>query len=229
MLGTPVAILAAVALLMPGFIVAELALARSARGPRSDLELALRALAYTLVIHLAAIAWTAWLVRHIGHENQWVHHVGAIVVYIVVVLLVAPATLGSLLNRYLARVERSDGPPSRWAAALGAGASRDAFDFTFQRLSAEGAWVICELVGHTDDDPRLVGGIYGSQSAIGQTPSPHDVYLEALCTVKRDAQGLWTLDRRISPDRGVYVPAHQLARIDILPPEQAPEPATVDP
>jgi hypothetical protein len=52
MLGTPIAILAAVALLMPGFIVAELALAGSAKARRSDLELALRALAYTVVLHL---------------------------------------------------------------------------------------------------------------------------------------------------------------------------------
>ena len=227
MLGTPVAILAAVGLLMPGFIIAELALARSARGPRSDLELALRALAYTLVLHLAAIAWTAWLVRDIGHEDAWVHHVGAIVLYVVVVLLVSPAALGSLLNWYLARVERTDGPPSRWAAALGAGASRDAFDFTFQRLSDDGAWVICELIGHTDANPRVIGGIYGSKSAIGQTPSPHDVYLQALCTVKRDLQGLWTLDQRVSPDRGVYIPASQVARIDILP-EQAGGTATLN-
>lgn len=228
MLGTPVAILAAVALLMPGFIIAELALARSARGPRSDLELALRALAYTLVLHLAAIAWTAWLVRHIGHESEWVHHVAAIVLYVIVVLLIAPAALGSVLNWYLARVERKDGPPSRWAAALGAGASRDAFDFTFQRLSADGAWVICELVGHTDEHPRVVGGIYGSRSAIGQTPSPHDIYLEALCTVKRNPQGLWILDQRVSPDRGIYIPAAQIARIDILP-EEAGEAATLSP
>lgn len=217
MLTTPVAILAALALLMPGFIVAELALARSARGPRSDLELALRALAYTLVIHLAAIAWSAWLVRDIGPTSHWVDHVSPIVLYVVVVLLAVPAALGSVLNVYLGRVERAEGPPSRWAAALGAGASRDAFDFTFQQRAAVGAWVVCELLGHTDESPRVVGGIYGSRSAIGQTPSPHDVYLEALCTVERDPQGLWTLDQRVSPDRGVYIPASQIARIDILP------------
>jgi hypothetical protein len=41
MLDTPVAVLAALALLMPGFVIAELALAGSARGPRGDLEIAL--------------------------------------------------------------------------------------------------------------------------------------------------------------------------------------------
>jgi Family of unknown function (DUF6338) len=221
MLSTPVAILAAVALLMPGFIIVELALARSARGPRSDLELTLRALGYTLVVHLLALVWTAWLVRHIGSESNWPHHVGAIALYIVVVLLVVPILLGGVLNTFLAHVERQAGRPSRWAAALGAGASRDAFDYAFQRLATNGAWVICELVGHTEQTPRIVGGIYGAKSAIGQTPSPHDIYLEALCTVARDPHsGVWTLDQRIQPDRGMYIAASQIARIDILP-EQA--------
>lgn len=53
MLTTAAAILSAIALLMPGFIIAELSAARSARGSRSDLELALRALSYTLVVHIA--------------------------------------------------------------------------------------------------------------------------------------------------------------------------------
>lgn len=228
MLATPVAILAAIALLMPGFIIAELALARSARGSRSDLELLLRALAYTLVIHLAAIGWTAWLVRRIGTESNWVHHVGAIVLYVVILLLIAPIVLGSVLNAYLARVERQDGPPGRLAAALGAGASRDAFDFAFQRLSEDGAWVICELIGHADAAANVVGGIYGRRSAIGQTPSPHDVYLEAVCTVKRDEHGLWTLDQRVVPDRGLYIAASQIARIHILP-EQAGDEVTLEP
>lgn len=42
MLTTGAAILSAIGLLMPGFIVAELSVARSARRSRSDLELALR-------------------------------------------------------------------------------------------------------------------------------------------------------------------------------------------
>jgi len=60
-------------------------------------------------------------------------------------------------------------------AALGAGASRDAFDYAFQRVSGLGAWVVVELVGHTDDAPRLVGGFLGPRSAIGQTPQEHDM------------------------------------------------------
>src|SRR5271155_1573986 len=216
MLGTPIAILAAVALLMPGFIVAELALAGNAKGPRSDLELALRALAYTVVLHLIFVWWTASLVRRIGSADRWTDHVGALVLYVTLVLIVAPVLLGSALNSLLDRVERSDGSPNRWMAALGAGASRDAFDYAFQQVRGLGAWVVLELVGHTEQAPRLVGGVLGPRSAIGQTPQAHDVYLEALYTVSKDPGGLWTLDKRVQPERGVYVPATQIARVDLL-------------
>lgn len=221
MLSTPIAILAAVALLMPGFIIVELSLAGSAKGPRSDLELALRALAYTLLLHLLFVWWTASLVRRIGVSSHWTQHVGALALYAVVVLILAPVLLGTALNLLLARVEQGDGPPNRWMAALGAGASRDAFDFAFQRVSSGGAWVVVELVGHTEQEPRVIGGVFGRRSAIGQTPSVHDMYLEAICTVTRGPDGLWTLDRRVQPDRGVYLPAARIARVEFLPTEDS--------
>ena len=70
-----------------------------------------------------------------------------------------------------------------------------------------------------EQTPRLVGGIYGRRSAVGQTPSPHDVYLEDLCTVTVDEQGIRSLASRVSPPQGVYIAAAQIARIDLLPPE----------
>jgi hypothetical protein len=127
------------------------------------------------------------------------------------------SSVAGALNSLLDRVERSDGPTNRWMAALGAGASRDAFDYAFQRVSGLGAWVVVELVGHTDDGPRLVGGFLGPRSAIGQTPQAHDMYLETLCTVTEGSDGLWTLDERVQPERGIYVPAAQIARIEWLP------------
>ncbi len=120
------------------------------------------------------------------------------------------------LNVLLARAERAEGPPNSWMAALGANASGDAFDFAFQRAREDGALVVVELVGHTEQAPRLLGGVFGGRSAIGQTPSQHDVYLEELCTVRRGTDGFWTLDRRIEPDRGAYLPAAQIARIEFL-------------
>lgn len=132
-----------------------------------------------------------------------------------------PSIIGALLNRYLADVEAQDGPPSLFAAAFGAGEARDAFDFAYQRWRKDGGYVIVELIGHTDEQPRLVGGIYGERSAVGQTPSPHDVYLQSLCTVLIDQNGIRSLAERIVPDQGVYLAASQIARIDLLPPEPA--------
>lgn len=218
MLTTVVAVLAAIALLLPGFIVVEISLARGARTSRSDLELALRALSYALLIHLAFGLWTAWLVRDIGHSKNWPNHTGALSTYVGVVLVLVPIVIGFLLNRALAQVERRDGPPPLWAAALGAGQARDAYDFAFQRVSDEGAWVIVELVGHASSEPRLVGGRYGRASAVGQTPSAHDLYLEQLCLVVEKADGLRYLIAATEPPRGLYIPAEQISRVEILPP-----------
>jgi Family of unknown function (DUF6338) len=225
MLNTAVSILAAVALLMPGFIIAELSVARSARSSRSDLELALRALAYTLIVHLVFGLWTAHLIRTVGSPDHWINHVGAISAYVAVVLLGVPIVVGAALNRYLADVESGDGPPNLFAAGLGGGEARDAFDYAYQRWRKDGVWVIVELIDHSGTRPRLVGGIYGRRSAVGQTPQPHDIYLEALCTVSEDENGIRNLDQRIEPERGVYIAAHQIARIDLVPEG----PATLDP
>lgn len=202
---------------MPGFIIAELSLAGAARSSRSDLELALRAITYALVVHLIFGFWTVDLVRTVGEAERLPDHLMALSAYTAVVLLIAPIVLGMLLKSFLGRTELRDGPPGRLAASLGAGEARDAFDYSFQRRREEGAWVVAELVGHTREAPRLVGGLYGRRSAVGQTPSDHDVYLEALCTVEEDANGVRTLAQRIDPDRGVYVHAAQVARIDLIP------------
>ncbi len=217
MLNTAASILAAIALLMPGFIVAELSVARSARSSRSDLELALRALAYTLIVHLVFGFWTAHLVETVGPPEDWINHVGAISAYVAVVLLGVPIVVGVCLNSYLANVESRDGPPNLFAAGLGGGEARDAFDYAYQRWRKDGVWVIVELVGHSAAAPRLVGGIYGRRSAVGQTPQPHDIYLEALCTVEEDERGIRSLALRAEPERGVYIAAHQIARIDLVP------------
>jgi hypothetical protein len=224
-LTTAVAILAAIALLVPGFIVAEIAIARGARSSRSDLELALRALCFALIVHLVFGVWTAWLIARVGPADQWPNHVGALSLYTGVVLIAVPVGIGMGLNAVLAWVERRDGPPPLWAAALGAGQARDAYDFAFQRVSDEGAWVIVELVGHTVDEPRLIGGRYGRSSAVGQTPSPHDLYLEQLCLAQESENGVRELSQATDPPRGLYINAAQIARVEILPPG----PGTIDP
>lgn len=129
MLNTAVSVLAAIALLLPGFIIAELSLARGARSSRSDLELALRALSYALVVHIIFSMWTADLVQQAGASDEWHQHVGALVLYGAIVLVVVPVMLGVLANVAIAKVERREGPPPLWAAALGAGEARDGYDF----------------------------------------------------------------------------------------------------
>jgi hypothetical protein len=217
MLSTAVSLLAAIALLMPGFLIAELSVARSARASRSDLELALRALAYALIVHLIFGFWTAHLVDSVGSPDSWTDHLCEISVYVGVVLLAAPVAIGVILNHYLAKVEGKEGPPNLVAAALGAGEARDAFDYAYQRWREEGVYVIVELVGHEAAHPRLIGGVFGRASAVGQTPSPHDIYLQALCLVEEDENGVRWLSQRAEPERGVYIPASQIVRIDLVP------------
>jgi hypothetical protein len=221
MLSTAVSILAAIALLMPGFIIAELSVARSARSSRSDLELALRALAYTLIVHLVFGFWTVHLVKCVGSPEHWIDHWGAISAYVGVVLLAVPIAVGAAVNRYLANAEAQDGPPNLFAAGLGGGEARDAFDYAYQRWRKDGVYVIVELVDHKPDAPRLVGGIFGRRSAVGQTPQPHDIYLQALCTVEEDSNGIRRLVERVDPERGVYISAHQIARVDLVPEQPA--------
>ena len=222
MLTTAISLFAAIALLMPGFIVAELSLAGAARSSRSDLELALRAIAYAVCVHLVFGFWTVSLVNRIQDAADLPNHLGALSTYTGVVLIGAPAVTGLILKWYLGRAELRDGPPGRLAGSLGAGEARDAFDYAFQRRRHDGAWVIVELIGHTPEAPRLVGGLYGRRSAVGQTPSQHDVYLQALCTVEEDPHGVRTLVQRVDPERGVYLNATQIARIDLVP-EEAPD------
>jgi hypothetical protein len=219
MLSTSFAIVAVIALLMPGFVIAELSLARSARSSRSELELALRSVVYALIVHAAFGFWTVHLVATVGEPKEWTDHWGALSLYVSVVLLLVPVLLGFALNAYLAHAEMGDGPPSRIAAAFGAGEARDAFDYAFQRQRKTGAWVIVELLGHTSKEPRLVGGIFGDRSAIGQTPAPHDIFLQSLCTVAEDANGVRYLAQRLDPPRGVYLAASQISRIELLAPE----------
>jgi len=174
-------------------------------------------LAYTLIVHLVFGFWTAHLIKVMGSPNDWTDHVAAISAYVAVVLLGVPITIGTGLNRYLAFVEAKDGPPNLFAAGLGGGEARDAFDYAYQRWRRNGVYVIVELVGHSVGSPRLVGGIYGERSAVGQTPSPHDIYLESLCTVTEDENGVRNLASRIEPERGVYIAAPQIARVDLVP------------
>lgn len=77
--------------------------------------------------------------------------------------------------------------------------------------------MIVELVGHSKDEPRLLGGLYGSDSAVGQSPATHDLYLQQLALVDEGPDGLRRLLAATDPPRGVWIAAAQIARAEILP------------
>lgn len=216
MLTTAISVLAAVALLSPGFVIVELSEARRARARRSDLELMLRALVYSVLVHLIFCWWTVRLAGAATGLPAVRSHLAEVIAYVLVVLVAGPALTGSVIGAYLFRVERSGHPPGSAAVALGAGQSTDAFDFAFQRHH-EGAWVFVELVGSTPDAPRYVGGVYGRHSAVGQSPASHDIYLENLASVATDPDGDPYVVSFAEPPRNLYVPAHQRVSIVLLP------------
>lgn len=162
MFTTAIAILGAVALLSPGFLIVELSDARRARAKRSDLELTLRALVYSVLVHVAFCWWTVWLVDEVGHIGAVGDHLVTVVIYVVVVLVVVP---------------------------------------------------IVELVGGASDSPRYTGGVFGRGSAVGQTPAPHDVYLESVVRIGLDEDGEPYVASLANSTYSLYIPAERIARV----------------
>lgn len=228
---TLIAVLSLLMLVLPGFIVAELAGSRRAsRGGRSDLELVLRALWYSLVLHLvvAATGWTLVVYRHVDSPHEWEQHVSALAIYGLVVVVVAPTILGWALGAYLRRREQA-GRLSGVDYALGASDSRHAWDYVFQHIDA--GYVLVHLktlqsgptLSALGLDPRdgawraLVGAV-GKHSWASQTPAEcHDLYL----------QEVWpaTLDGRIlgefAPKRGMWIRQDEIAALFVMEPDFA--------
>jgi hypothetical protein len=222
---TLVAVLSLLVLVLPGFIVAELATSRRAsRGGRTDLELVLRALWYSLVLHLvvAATGWTLAVYHNLDAPHEWERHVPAIAAYGLVVVVVAPTLLGLGLGAYLRRREQA-GRLKAVDYALGASDSRHAWDYVFQHLDA--GYVVVHLktlVGEAAPqidgagEWRALVGTVGRHSWASQTPaSRHDLYLQKA----RPA----TLDGRIlgefAPVRGVWIAQDEIAALFVLEPD----------
>jgi hypothetical protein len=217
-LTTLVRVLAAIALLRPGFVIAELAKSGRARARESDLELALRALFYALILHGVFVWWTRNLVLRIDRVQEWTDHVDALLLYTAVVLVAAPTIIGIGLNLYLRHVEAGEGTLKLRHQILGGRDARDAWDYLFQRLN-KGAWLIVELRGGDPESPRLLGGKYGDDSAVGQSPTEHNLYLEELWTVSTTFPR--NLVEAITPQRGIWVAADEIESIQVLNPPGA--------
>lgn len=205
-----------IALILPGFVIAELSVVGRARGQNSDLELVLRALYYALGLHLLAAYWTAKLIEDIGPVDGWTDHLCALIPYVGVVLIALPVGLGTLLGRYLRSEEEGEGDPGFLYNALGGRDQRSSWDDIFQKLAVTGAWVIVELKSN-----ELVGGTLGEHSAIGQSPTPHDLYLEVLWTTKRDDEGVANLVEKIDPIQGAWITADEIRSIRVISPPYA--------
>lgn len=219
MLTSAIAVLAGVALLVPGFLVAELATTGRARSRGSDLDLLLRALAYALIIHLVFLWWTVDLVREVGPVEGWVDEAGALGRYAAVVLVAVPVLAGTLLNVYLRAAERSRGPLPLWAAVFGGRDARDAFDYALCQL-LDGGWVIVELKGRgPGGDARYVGGTFGRESHAGLSPHLHNLYLQEEWQVDPPRSGAPpNLVGPIRPRRRLVIAAEEIATVHVITP-----------
>jgi hypothetical protein len=216
MFNSVVAVISIVAFVLPGFVVTQIA--SSKRSPRigpSDWELVLRALFFSVLIHVAFAPWTRLLVHRLeGDATAWEEHLGAVMLYGTVVLLASPLLLGYLLNRILRRLEkRSLGRGddlSGWSRALGARDPQHAWDFLFERTSSQGAFLLVRMTGGV-----VLAGKYSEGSYVSQTvPDKHgDLYLEELWTVSTEGE----LDQRIEPTRGTWLAADAIEAVQVLP------------
>jgi hypothetical protein len=202
-------VLATIGLVLPGFIVAELSrVERASPTGQGDFELVLRALFYALLIHVAALPWTATLVRDIGGGENWTHHVAALVPYAAAVLLVAPTLLGLALNRWLRSAEET-GNLSWVHAALGARDARDGFDFGFGRLTERGRFVIVRR-----KDGTMLAATFGDRSWAGRAPEPHDLYLEQVRSLSPDGE----IGPPLEPEHAVWINADGVDSIFVADP-----------
>ena len=232
MLSSVVAVVALLALVLPGFIVTELAQSRRASsGPRGALDTILRSLWYSVAIHLivALAGWTESLYRKLDAPNEWLNHVGAISLYGFVVVVLVPTLLGLSLGRRLRRREQRG--QLRWFDyALGGRDARQAWDWVFQHLDGDFVLVYLKSVadppeGATDADAgsmdahapwRTLVGKVGRHSYASQTgAAERDLYLEEVWPA--DATGRALGDFR--PRRGLWVPASEVAALYVIEPD----------
>jgi hypothetical protein len=194
---TVAGIIVGISLVLPGFIIADLAETRRAQRPaRSDWELVLRALIYAPVLQSIVLAtgWTTWLIdtagllKHAkpGAKPLWEAHVDAIALYIVVVILVTPTIIGLMLGWFLRRSERR-GSLSWIHYALGGRDARDAWDYIFLRYGA--GFVLIHRKPGADEDGQFLVGKFGRASWVPQTPATsRDIYFEEVWPADANGQ-----------------------------------------
>jgi len=211
MADTFLSVVIAVGVVLPGFIAVELTQRGRAVSMSGDAQSTLlHALFYAVLIHLVW-SWRTWQLAQDLAGRHWQQHLGELVAWVSLVLIVSPIALGLVINALLQRAERR-GSLAWWHYALGGRDARDAWDYAFQRAAAAGAWVLVHLKGGYPECPRTVLGKFGQHSAVGQTPAEHDLFL----------QELWSVDElgnpvaRVDPSRGMWVAKAEIAEIYFL-------------
>lgn len=210
MFTTLVAVISILVLVLPGFVIADLQRRRRASvAADSDWELVLRALSYSLILHLTVSPWTRCLVLKI-EDGDWQDHLGALVVYGAVVLVLAPVGIGLGLNEILLRAERSGKNLRWWHYALGGRDARQSWDYIFQRIE-RGRWIVVKL-----KSGRAIAGKLGKGSWASQSPAPggHDLWL----------QEIWSVDdfgrpgSMIEPRQGMWVAREDIETLFVIDP-----------
>jgi hypothetical protein len=238
---TLTAVIATVVFLLPGFVVADLAQRqRAGSSTLGDQRAVLRALFFSVLVHLLAGVWTWELAQELEGDG-WRDELLEVLVYVAVVVVAAPVAAGLLLNRLILKAEQgepsvaeteeagarndTDGGHEKtgqlrwWHYAIGARDARDAWDFAFQRYRDTGVWVLVHFrETPPEGGPRIVIGKYGPGAAFGQSPSPeHDRFLRDLWTADEAGQPVAPMD----PPRSLWVSASQIAELYLLETEGA--------
>jgi hypothetical protein len=58
-------------------------------------------------------------------------------------------------------------------------------------------------------------------SAIGQTPTPHDLYIQEIWTAAADAEGVVNLRQRIEPIQGIWISESEIRSMRVIDPPYA--------
>lgn len=203
----------AVAFVLPGFVMADLAESRRAtRAARSDLELVLRALLYAIVLQVlvALTGWTDALVSGV-ERTGWQNHVGELAAFTFVVGVAVPTAAGLVLSWWLRRAEQT-GELRAWHYALGARDHREAWDFLFGRRG--GAYLLLTMA--EGDATRHFLAKYGKRSWASQAPTrPQELYVEEVWPASSSGV-VSRADLERQPPRGMWISAEKIERMEVL-------------